>query len=97
MLYCFRATDGKQMWQKRLRGAVSASPVMAGGHIYWANERGTMYVFEPDPRECKMIAENVLGDESFASPAVGGNQLFLRVAFGSSESRQEFLYCIGAR
>lgn len=95
VLYCFRASDGKPMWQKRLRGAVSASPVLAGGHIYWANERGTMYVFKPDPQACELVAENVLGDESFASPAVSGNQIFLRVAVHAGDARQEYLYCIG--
>lgn len=95
VLYCFRGSDGTMMWQKRLRGPVSASPVLAGGHIYWANELGTMYVFQPDPAECRMMSENVLGDEAFASPAVGGNQLFLRVAERTSDGRQEYLYCVG--
>jgi hypothetical protein len=69
--------------------------VLAGGHIYWANERGTMYVFKPNPQKCELVAENQLGEESFASPAVSGNELILRVATGSGSSRQEFLYCIG--
>lgn len=95
VLYCFRAADGQEMWRERLEGPVSASPVLAGGHIYWANERGKHYVFKPNPERCELVAENRLGDESFASPAVSGRHLFLRVATGAGAARQEFLYCLG--
>jgi hypothetical protein len=37
---------------------------------------------------------NQLGDESFASPAIVGGQIFLRVADSSGDKRQEYLYCI---
>jgi hypothetical protein len=83
------------MWRRRLQGPVSASPVYAGGHIYWSNEMGTTYVFKPNPARCEMVAENQLGDESFASPAVVGRQMFLRVATSAAGRRQEFLYCLG--
>jgi len=97
VLYCFRGSDGAEMWRERLQGPVSASPIYAGGCIYWSNERGTTYVFRPNPQRLEAVAENVLGDESFASPAVGGDQLFLRVADSSSGKRQEYLMCLGAR
>lgn len=95
VLYCFQGSDGKEMWRERLQGPVSASPVLAGGHIYWANERGTHFVFKPNPERCEMVAAVQLGDESMASPAVSGNQLLLRVATGAGPARQEYLYCIG--
>jgi outer membrane protein assembly factor BamB len=95
VLYCWRGTDGKEMWQQRLRGPVSASPVLVGVLIYWANELGTLYVFRATPDRFESIAQNELGDESFASPAVAGDQLFLRVATRSNDQRQESLYCIG--
>jgi outer membrane protein assembly factor BamB len=96
VLFCWRVSDGQEMWKQRLQGPVSASPVLAGGHIYWANERGTMYVFKPNPMQAEIVAENKLGDESFASPAVSGGRLFLRVASNASGKREETLYCIGA-
>lgn len=95
VIYCWRATDGKEMWKQRLRGPVSSSPVLAGGYIYWANERGTTYVFKPNPEKFDLVAENQLGDGSFASPAVCGGQLFLRTATGTGPKRQEYLYCFG--
>lgn len=95
VLYCFQGNDGREMWRERLRGPVSASPVLAGGHVYWSNELGTTYVFKPNPARLELIAENQLGDESFASPTVVGNRIFLRVASSESGTRQEFLYCLG--
>ena len=91
VLFCWRGRDGQEMWKHRLKGPVSASPVLAGGNIYWANELGTLYVFKPNPDKFELVSENQLGDDSFASPAVSGNQLFLRVAKRGGE-RQEFLY-----
>ncbi len=93
VLYCWRATDGQQMWLQRLNGPISTSPVLAGGHIYWANELGTLYVFRPNPDKFELVAENQIGTDSFASPAICGGQIFLRIGQGAGRERQEFLYC----
>ena len=95
VLYCWKADDGQEMWKKRLQGPVSASPILAGGQIYWSNELGKTYVFKPNPEKLEIVAENQLGSESFASPAVSRGQLFLRVADQVDGKRQEWLYCIG--
>jgi hypothetical protein len=92
VMFCWRSSDGKEMWKKRLVGPVSASPVLAGGNIYWANELGTLYVFKPTPDQFELVAENQIGNVSFASPAICGGEIFLRVA-QTSGGRQEFLYC----
>ncbi len=97
VLYCWRAKDGQEMWRERLEGPVSASPIYAGGHIYWANESGTMYVVKPNAEKLELIATNRLGTEAFASPAVSGRRLLLRVASGKAEQRQEMLYCISGK
>lgn len=93
IMFCWRGTDGQEMWKERLKGPVSASPVLAGGNIYWANELGTMYVFRPNPEKFELVAENTVGTDSFPSPAVAGDQLFLRVGKGNGRDRQEWLYC----
>jgi outer membrane protein assembly factor BamB len=97
IMFCWRGDDGKEMWKQRLAGPVSASPVLAGGHIYWANEGGTMYVFKPNPERFEMVAQNQIGSESFPSPAICGGQIFLRVAQRSGNARQEMLYCFGKK
>lgn len=95
ILFCWEGKSGKEMWKQRLRGPVSASPVLAGGNLYQANELGTLYVWKPNPEKFEMVAENQIGNDSFPSPAVAGGQIFLRVADSSGGKRQEFLYCFG--
>lgn len=95
VMFCWRATDGREMWSERLQGPVSASPVLAGGHIYWANERGTLYVFKPNPSKFELAAKNQVGTDSFPSPAICGGQVFLRVGHGQGANRKEMLYCFG--
>ena len=93
--FCWKAADGQEMWKFRLKGPVSASPVLAGGLIYWANELGTYYVFRPTPEKFELVAENQIGDSGFASPAIVDGQIFLRTAEGLDDARQEWLYCFG--
>jgi outer membrane protein assembly factor BamB len=93
--FCWRATDGREMWRQRLKGPVSASPVLAGDNIYWANELGTLFVFKADPDKFELVAENQVGTDSFPSPAICGGQIFLRVGDSASGKREEFLFCFG--
>lgn len=93
VLFCWRGSDGEEMWKERLKGPVSASPVLANGQIYWANELGTLYVFRPTPEKFDLVAENHVGTDAFPSPAICGGQIFLRVGQGSGGERQEWLYC----
>lgn len=95
--YCWNGETGEQKWEKRLKGPVSASPVLLGDRILWANEGGSFFVWKASPEKFELLAENTLGDESFASPAVAGGQLFVRVAKQEDSTRQEYLFCIGTR
>ncbi|MFK7779066.1 MAG: PQQ-binding-like beta-propeller repeat protein [Gimesia sp.] len=93
--YCWNAQTGKEQWKSRLGGKVSSSPVLANGNIYLTNEQGKTFVFRANPKKFELLAENQLGDEGFATPALCGNQIFHRAASRASGKRQEFLYCIG--
>lgn len=97
VMFCWRGSDGREMWKERLKGPVSASPVLADGNIYWANELGTLYVFNATPERFDPVAQNQIGNDSFASPAICGGQVFLRVAETSGQGRQEYLYCFGKK
>ncbi len=92
---CWRAKDGREMWKERLGGPVSASPILAGEHIFASNEQGQTFVFRASPSDFTLVATNQLGDEAFATPAICGDRIFLRVATYKGESRQEWLYCVG--
>jgi len=93
--YCWNAQTGKEQWKSRLGGKVSSSPVLANDNIYLTNEQGKTFVFRANPEKFELLAENQLGDEGFATPALCGNQIFHRAASRASGKRQEFLYCIG--
>ena len=93
---CWDSATGKELWKERLGGAFFASPVLVGERIYATNLAGKTFVYSTNPTEFKLLATNQLGNEVYASPIVSGNRLFLRVAF-KGKSRQEFLYCIGAK
>jgi outer membrane protein assembly factor BamB len=93
--FCWRASDGKEMWKTRLSAPISASPVLVGDTIFQSAEDGTTYVFKADPKGFELVAKNRLGDEAFATPVFAGNRIYARVADRSSGRRQEYLYCIG--
>ncbi|MBI1313499.1 PQQ-binding-like beta-propeller repeat protein [bacterium] len=93
--FCWKADTGREMWKSRLAGPVSSSPVLANGNIYISNERGTTFVFKATPEQFVAVAQNQLGDEAFASPAIVDSRIYLRVASSSRGGRQETLYCIG--
>lgn len=66
-------------------GGVYASPVGAAGRVYIAAQNGTTLVFDGGP-ELEILASNRLDDGFDASPAIVGDELFLR--------GREYLYCL---
>lgn len=100
VIYCWRATDGKEMWKQKFssrRVAVSASPVLANGNIYFTAENGETVVVQATHEGYEEVGRNKLGDSTFASQAFCGNRIFARVGDSSSGSRQEWLYCLGEK
>jgi outer membrane protein assembly factor BamB len=93
--FCWDVADGREAWRGRLNGKFSASPVLAGEHIYSSNEAGTTFVIKADPSAFELVAENQLGQEAFATPTICGGRIYLRVAEHTRNGRQEQLYCIG--
>jgi len=70
-------TSGKPVWQKRLGGEFSASPILADGRIYVSNQTGDTFVLAAAaPHD--LLATNTLADGCMASPAVHDGAIFLR-------------------
>lgn len=92
---CYDAESGKELWKHRISGKFRVSPIESGGNIFTTDMSGKTTVFRANPEWYEQIAENQLGTEGFASPAVSRGQLFLRIADDSQGTRQEWLYCIG--
>lgn len=74
---CLDAKTGESIWQNRLGGKFSASPIYADGRIYFFSEEGAIPVIEPG-REFKLLATNQLDAGFMASPAVVDGALILR-------------------
>jgi outer membrane protein assembly factor BamB len=74
---CMEAKTGESVWQERLGGDFTPSPVYADGKLYFLNEKGFTAVVEPG-RTYKLLAKNTLDDEFMASPAIVGKSILLR-------------------
>ena len=76
-LVCREAASGALVYRERLEGKFTASPVAGDGKIYLTNEAGTTVVVRAG-RSFVRIAENRLGEECLASPAISRGQLLIR-------------------
>ncbi|TWU45245.1 outer membrane biogenesis protein BamB [Novipirellula aureliae] len=85
ILTCRELDSGEIVWKHRLQGTFAASPIYASGRLYFFNMDGEILTLLPI-RSYSPLAETTLGDGFMASPAVAGNQLFLR--------SKSMLYCI---
>jgi outer membrane protein assembly factor BamB len=74
---CLDTSTGKPVWQKRLGGDFSASPLYAEGRIYYCSQDGRTFVLAAAD-EFTLLATNTLDDGFMASPAVYDKALFLR-------------------
>lgn len=77
--WCFRASNGEPVWQGRLGGEFSSSPILLAGRILIANENGELFRLKAGE---KFEVENktALGEKVQASPAVSGGKLLVRTA-----------------
>lgn len=74
---CFDASDGTVIWKQRIGGNYSASPVLAGGNIFFASQEGKVTVLKPGP-DFQQLAENQIDDRIMASPAIYQDSILLR-------------------
>jgi outer membrane protein assembly factor BamB len=75
---CVDAKTGEPLWQERLEGKYTASPVYADGHVYFFSEQGLTTVIRPSRGGLEVVAENELDGRFMASPAIAGKSIFLR-------------------
>lgn len=83
---CFAPDDGEIIWQERVGGNHSASPVYGDRRIYFLSEEGETTVINAGS-EFKILAKNTLKEKCQASIAISQGQLFIR--------GEKNLYCIG--
>ncbi len=84
------AESGKILKQGRLNGALDtyyASPVAAGGHVYFLSQQGKATVVKAGA-EWEQVATHDFEEEAYATPAVVEGRLYLRT--------KGHLYCFAA-
>lgn len=86
MVSCLKAATGEPVWQERLQGGFTSSPVLVGGLLLVTNEAGKTFVLKAGPK-FQLVATNSLDESVLATPAISGGRLFLRTS--------SHLYCIG--
>jgi len=79
-LTCLGASDGKENYSlEKLEGTgtIFASPVGVKDRLYITSQSGITYVVKQGP-VFEIISKNILDDGNFASPAIAGDELFIR-------------------
>jgi outer membrane protein assembly factor BamB len=71
------AADGQRIWQERVEGVFSASPIAGAGHVYFPSEGGVTFVVRAGAKP-EIVARNDIGGRIIASPAAAGGRLYLR-------------------
>lgn len=85
---CTNPRTGEEVWVQRLGRHHSASPVVAGGNLYFLDDQGKCWIVRATEK-FELVGVNELADETRGSPAISNGQIFIR---GSRT-----LYCIGKR
>lgn len=78
--WCMEVATGKKLWEERLSKAANTwgSMVHVDGRLYILTYSGLTYVLEPNPSQCKILAENDLGEPTRSSLAFSDGQIFVR-------------------
>ena len=77
---CIQASTGKTLWSHSLpknRNAFSASPVIAGGNLYFLREDGLTFVIR-DSDQFELISENALDTSTVSTPVAVDEKIFIR-------------------
>jgi outer membrane protein assembly factor BamB len=91
IITCFNVHTGRIHYSERIGDAAegfTASPVAAGGKLYFTGERGDVFVL-PASEQFSVIATNKLGGICLSTPAISEGTLFFRTT--------EKLIAIGAK
>ncbi|HEY1603544.1 MAG TPA: PQQ-binding-like beta-propeller repeat protein [Pirellulales bacterium] len=95
--YCWKSSTGEELWKSRMGGTFNTSPVLVGELLFATDQEGKTSIFKASPDSFQLLGENKLGEDVYATPVFCGGQIFMRVAHGTGDARQEWLYCIGPR
>jgi outer membrane protein assembly factor BamB len=84
--WCAKLDTGEVLYRERVPGSFAASPFLAEGRIYITADSGETVVVAASPK-FEILAQNPLGEQVQASPAVSGGRIYIRTVTS--------LVCIG--
>jgi outer membrane protein assembly factor BamB len=74
---CVDAKSGEVVWDEKLKGSYSASPMVADGNLYLTSEEGKGTLIKAG-RKKEILGEFDLGEKTFASFAAADGALYVR-------------------
>ena len=77
IVVCANAENGKEIWNKRVAGKYTGSPVRAGKKIFCIDEEGTVVVIAASDT-FQELGRNKLGEKSHSTPAISGGMMYVR-------------------
>jgi len=69
---------GSRLWQLRLDGRFSSSPIASNGHLFFFSEDGMATVVRPSEEKGDIVSTLDLTETILCSPAAAGNALYVR-------------------
>lgn len=79
VLSCAKKESGEVLWEVRLKGPFSGSPVAGGdGKLYIFSEQGVGQVVDPSGEKGVVSSEVELGETILCTPALDGKALYIR-------------------
>ena len=78
VLTCSNSQDGEVLWQLRLKGSYSATPVVAADRMYFFNEVGFGQIVDIGGAKGKVISEMDFSETILCTPAIANGGLYVR-------------------
>ncbi len=78
VLTCANAANGERLWQLRLQGPFSATPVAAGNTLFCVSEKGVLQAVDTTKPEGEIVSTLELKETILATPAIADGALYLR-------------------
>jgi len=76
LVHCLDAQTGQLLWTHDMLASIWASPLVADGKVYLADEDGDVVVFALS-REKKILAENSMGQALYGTPTAVNGLLYI--------------------
>jgi outer membrane protein assembly factor BamB len=78
ILTCGAAATGERLWQLRLKGPFSATPVAVGHFLYCVSESGLAQVVDTSKPEGEAVSELELGETILSTPSISHGAIYFR-------------------